>query len=72
MLNTSVRIVFITILMYFSANTMHEIKYEIGMKDCLPFHSSIFQTEISVPFHFPYHALTERLSNLNIKQKAKT
>ena len=48
--------------MYFSVNTMHEIKYGIGMEGCLPFHSwnlpfhsilasSIFHTEISIPFH---------------------
>ena len=36
-----------------------------SMEDCLPFHSflacSIFHIEISVPFHFPYHALPAAL-----------
>ena len=39
MLNTTSVRLFTPIRIYFSENTMHEILYRIGMKDCHPFHT---------------------------------
>ena len=65
-LNTSVTILFVTTqhryLFFCKYNAQNLVWNWYGsMEDCLPFHSilasSIFHTEISVPFHFLFHSI---------------